>query len=160
MVADETRKNTRHNLTVDTRLTDGTKISCKVMTQTRPGHWLNTSHPVILPFSIHTALYNGDEGKIKVSAFLQLVKSNVKGKVSVLFCEKAHVQVLSLKYKNDLAKATEACVQDANKLIDRFKEELEGCEVLHWTDFIDNDKDYAFFKNKVLDMYIYEPIWY
>ena len=111
-----------------------------------------TLHDIILPFSIHSAIHEGIDGDFKITSFLRVIKSNAKGKITILFCEAAHQHVLSLKYMGDLNVALSKCRNDAIVLLDRFKDEMKGCEVLFWEDFVNRNIFYNKFKNVVMDL--------
>ena len=117
--------------------------------RTKPTNWQNTDLPIILPFSIYSAIYEGIAGDFTVGAFLQVVKSNVKGKITILLCDGAHLQTLCFECIN----AEEMCYHDANDLIERFNRDFQNCEVVHWRDFVTNDDSYQIFKDKIYQLY-------
>lgn len=147
------KKHHHEQLIFNTNLDEGKKVAVKMNIHSRPACWVGTDQSVILPFSIHSALYNGDEGKIKVAALLRYVKTHVKGRITVLFCEKAHVEVLSLKYGNNAQTALNQTSGDAQQLKERFKAELEGLHIMSWIDFVDGDEKYQHYKDLVLQLY-------
>jgi hypothetical protein len=146
-------KNSEHNLTIGPYFSNGENVSRKVVIKTHPAHWRNTMSPVLIPFSIHSRIYDGIEGTFKIAALLHLIKSLVKGEITVLLTEGAHLNALSLKYDGDLNKALDICMQDANNLKLRFEHELDNCHIARWTDFVYDDSDYSIFKNTLLDLY-------
>lgn len=146
------QKNSRHHLLVERSIDTGKTIIQKVTVKTRPANWQGTDQPVILPFSIYSALYEGIAGDFKVASFLQVVKSNVKGKITILLCEGAHLQTLSLQH-NSAEKALQICCQEADFLVKRYNLEFQNCEVIRWKDFVTDDSFYKFFKDKIYHLY-------
>lgn len=128
-------------------------IESKMMIRTSPTSWRGTSQPIILPFSIHSAIHEGISGTFKIISFLKAIKSNTNGKVTVLLCEGAHLHVLSLKYMGDMNAAMCKCRKDAENLLQRFKDELIECTVLFWDDFINKDIHYNEYKKIVMSIY-------
>lgn len=152
-------RQSKHNLIVGPYLSNGEDISMLVTIKTRPAHWQNSTSPVLVPFSIHSHIYDGIQGTFKIAALLNLIKNCVKGEATILFCEKAHLNVLSLKYSGDLNKALEVCEQDTHGLMLRFKDELDGFHIAHWANFVNDDPGYIHFRNKLLDLYDTDSVY-
>lgn len=123
-------------------------IEHDIRVRTTPNIWVNTTDTVVIPISIHSAFHDND-GFCKISSLMRAVKLNAKGKVVVLFCEGAHVNVLSLKHENDVKKALRFCRRDAEQLFEKYKSEFLDCEVVYWHDFIMQDKQYDYYKNLI-----------
>jgi hypothetical protein len=118
----------------------------------KPKQWENSTSHIILPFSIHSNIYNGIAGNLKIKALLQTVKSYAKNKILVLLSEGAHLHALSIKhgtYGNAFIKSK----NDANSLLARFKDDFAGCEVSFWEDFIWKNPAYKQFKEKLQQEY-------
>lgn len=109
----EFNKSSRHRLTVK-YLPDSVVRSMVV--GTRPNNWINTTENVIIAISIHSRFNEGIDGYFKLSALVNTVKSRVRGKITILFCEGAHINVLSLKF-NNTSDALIACRRDAEKTL-------------------------------------------
>lgn len=131
----------------------------KVLFKTTSLDWVNTEESVIVPLSVHTAFHEGILGELKMNAFMSTIKNNVKGKVTVLLTEKAHLNVLSLKYNNDVQRAFEDILIEANLLEARFKSLFEGCHVDYWHNYINEDCNYHFFFRQVMKLYETDPIF-
>lgn len=147
------QRNSRHHLNIEKTLATGENLTKKITIKTRPASWINSEYPVILPFSIDSYIYESDEGRLKISALLELVKNNVKDKITVLLCDKAHFHTLMLKCKNDRKVALETSLQKANALKNRFKQSLSGCDLFYWEDFINKDNRREEFESLVHGFY-------
>ena len=147
------RKNSRHHLVIKRSIDTKENVVRRVTVKTRPGNWEETEQSVIIPLSIYSAIYDGIEGDFKIAALLQTVKTKVKGKITVLLCEGAHLKTLSLKYNNDEEKALQVCYRASDNLFKRYRSDFQGCEVVHWEDFVNHDSFYKSFKDEVYQLY-------
>jgi hypothetical protein len=144
--------NSRHNLIIKQHTSDQILVR-QVSIKTRPANWKNNLDPVIIPLSIHSLIYKDLDGKFKMAALLSAIRSNVHRKVTVLLCEGAHLNTLSLKYNGDMIKAALACNRDSQELANRLHQEFCGHEVLSWNELIFSNLNYKVFKEKVYDLY-------
>ena len=103
-------------------------IRGKLAIKTRETHWLNTAHPVVV-LSIHSALHKNVDGDLKMNALISSIKKLVKGRITVLLSDRAHLQTYSLKYQDDIKKAFEYCLLSAHTLQERYRPYFESCEV-------------------------------
>ena len=124
-------------------------ITAKAVFKTKETNWLNTDEPVIIPISIHSAFHNENQGEIKISTLVSVIKNHVKGKVTM--AEKAHTQVLSLKYQGNYQKAWEECVKSSQLLVDRYQAYFDGCLVLSWS-YIEMDRNYEECKKNIVSL--------
>lgn len=147
------RCNSRHHLVIKKALASGAILTKKITIKTRPASWIHSEQPIILPFSIDSYIYESDDGVLKISALLELIKNNVKDKITILLCDQAHFHTFVLKYGNDQEKALEISLQKANALKNVFQESLLGCDVAYWRDFINKNDRYSEFKNLVYGFY-------
>lgn len=121
----------------------------EIKVRTNQSIWVeNTDANVSIPFSIHSALYDGSHGDSKIRALLNHIRSRAKNKIQVLFTEGAHVQVMSLRYAS-VSHALKVCQQDAAILHQRFASEMAGLKIQFWEDFILNHKNYAQYKSEI-----------
>jgi hypothetical protein len=118
----------------------------------KPQSWMNTDSFIVVPFSIHSIIYDGIEGDLKIKGFLNTIKSYAKNKILILLCEGAHLNALSMKY-NNIDNALTICKNDANKLLKRFANDFNGCDVSFWQDFVWQHKNYDHFKSEVVHLY-------
>jgi len=136
---------------------DNTKVSAKLAFKTSQTDWLNTESPVIVPISIHTIFHEGLLGELKMQAFISIIKSHVKGKITILMTEKAHLKAVSIRYNLDDEKAYQLCLKDAQDLANRFKSCFEDCEVTYWQTSISNDPNYPMYRKRIMDLYTTDP---
>ncbi len=115
--------------------------------------WQNLNHYVILPFSIHSAIYDGIIGGAKIASLIKTVKHYAKNKILILLCEGAHLNFLSAELKCSVDDALNLCRIDANKLVERFKEDFNGCELMYWSDFVLKNKNYNQYKSEIMNTY-------
>lgn len=134
-------------------------VKGKIAFKTKETHWLNTNVPVIIPISIHSAFHEGHDGELKMNAFISTIKKLVKGKITILFTEKAHVQVASLKHQNNFKKAFEECFTHAQVLTNRFKTYFEGCNVAYWHSYINEDPNYPIYCSQIQNLYQNDPLF-
>lgn len=132
-------------------------IRGKLAFKTRETNWLSTESPIIIPISIQSAFHEGMEGELKMNAFLSIIKSHVKGKITVLLTDKAHLQVASLKYQNNYQKAFDACLHDAQALENRFRSYFDTCHVAYWHRYISEDSHYPLCYRQIMDLYEKDP---
>lgn len=118
-------------------------IRGKLAFKTKSVHWLDTQSPVIAMISLHTAFHESNDGDLKMNAFMSTIKSHVKGKITVLICDIAHKQAMSLEYQNNLDKAFETCILHAQKLRERYQHYFESCSVVQWHSYISQDTSYG-----------------
>lgn len=134
-------------------------IEGKINFKTKSLDWVGTRDPVIVPISIHTAFHEGILGELKMKGFISIIKNNVKGKITILLTEKAHLHALSLKYENNTERAFHEVYLEAKLLSDRFREYFEGCQIDYWFNFINQDPDYPLFCQKVMQLYANDAIF-
>lgn len=91
------------------------KIRAKIVVKTLETHWVNTSEPVVITVSIHSAFHDNYEGDLKMNALVSTIKKNVNGKVTILFTERA------------------------KELNFRYQPYFEGCNVMYWHSYICTD---------------------
>lgn len=118
----------------------------------KPQSWANTNSFIVVPFSVHSLIYDGIEGDLKIKGFLNTIRSYAKNKILILLCEGAHLNALSIKYKN-IDNALNICKNDANKLLKRFENDFNGCDVLFWQDFVWKHKNYDHYKSEIFHLY-------
>jgi hypothetical protein len=122
-----------------------------IVVKTRPNHWVNSASNVIIPISIHSRFNDGVDGFFKLSALVNTVKARTRGKVTILLCEGAHINVLNLKFNNKLD-TWNACYRDAKNLLMRFEKLFIGCEISFWRDFVTYNKSYDVINNEILSI--------
>lgn len=135
-------------------LTENKKITkAKIAFKTKETDWLNTKEPVIIPFSIHSSFHKGIEGSLKISAFLATLKKHVSGRITIILMEKAHAHALSLKFQNCHQKAYEVCLNEAQELAERFRDNFKECNVVYWHSYIQQDPKHAEYSKLIHDLY-------
>ena len=125
----------------------------KLAFKTKQIEWIGTCNPVIVPVSIQSSFHEGLPGDLKMNAFISTIKSHVKGKITILFCEKAHLQVSTLKHNNNYQKALDESIFQARSMANRFKSYFEGCHLEYWQTYICEDKDYSLSHKHIVELY-------
>lgn len=97
--------------------------------KTRDALWLDTSHPALVLISVDSAMHTGAEGHLKMEALISIIRSSVKGPLTVLIADTAHLQTRRLV--EDKA-AFSNSLQAADELICRFSSHFTGCNLLYW----------------------------
>lgn len=115
----------------------------KLAFKTKQMHWLDTEAPVIVPISVHSVFHDEVSGDLKMNAFISTIKNHVKGMVTILLTDRAHIQTVSLKYQNDSEKAFHNCLRSAQGLENRYSQYFQGCNVVYWHSYICKDECYS-----------------
>jgi len=138
---------------IENTIGEGRKEQYRLTIKTGPLFWLDTDKPILLPFSIYSTIYDGIDGNCKIIGLLQFVKKNVKGKITVVLCTGAHLNVLSLRYSQDIIRTKSVVYQDAKKLLERYSKEFQGCQVIYWEDFVNKNLNYNLFKSQIKSLF-------
>ncbi len=125
----------------------------KLAFKTEVVNWLNTEASVVIPISLYSAFHEGLEGELKMNAFISTIKNHVKGKITILLTDKAHLKVASLKYDNP-QRALEDCIKRAQGLTNRFRSYFESCHIAYWNTQICTDPCYPFFCDQIRARYL------
>ncbi len=128
-------------------------VHAKIAFKTQETQWLNTQLPVIALVSVHSAFHEGMEGDLKMNAWMSTIKENVKGRVTVLLSDKAHLHAASLKYENDLQITFEECKRGAQDLSKRYRRYFDNARVAFWHSYICQDKIYDASLKLVKELY-------
>lgn len=119
-------------------------ICGKLAFKTKEKEWLETKSPVIALISIHSSFHEDFGGDLKMDAFMATIKSYVKGKITVLIADQAHLHTLSLCHANSLEKALQESRKAAERLKERYHPYFENCTVVYWHDYISHDPQFLF----------------
>ena len=142
------------------RVSDQEKaIRAKIAFKTQEIHWLETQASVIALISIDSAFHDGMEGNLKMDAFMSTIKQHVKGRVTVLISDRAHIRTSSLKYGGNLDKAFELCKDNAQGLVDRYRTYFEKCNVAFWHSYIYQAESFDPFLKLVKNLYDTDPVF-
>ena len=125
----------------------------KLAFKTKETNWLQTEMPVIVLVSIHSSFNDGVGGDLKMDAFLSTIKGQVKGKITVLLSDMAHLRINSLNHQKDLQKTFECCVEDARLLGHRYQSYFEGCDVVYWHSYISRDPQFPLYLDFLKKVY-------
>lgn len=125
----------------------------KLAFKTKDTHWLDTHHPVVVMISIHSAFHEVGAGDLKMNALISVIRSSVKGKVTLLICDRTHVQTRSLLHQNNLELAFEECLRSSNTLVNRYQSYFKGCSTAYWHSYICQDKKFKKAEALVRDLY-------
>lgn len=117
-------------------------IRGKLAVKTKEMQWLQTESPVIILVSIDSAFHEGIGGDLKMNALISTIKNNVKGKITVLLSDRAHLKVASLCYQNNATAAFEECYKSAQRLSYRYQSYFQECNVVFWHSYICQDDSF------------------
>ncbi|SPJ31949.1 hypothetical protein [Candidatus Protochlamydia amoebophila] len=120
-------------------------IKGKLAFKTEETHWLETEKPVIILVSTHSSFHEKISGDLKMNAFVSTIRNHVKGKITVLLSDRAHINTMSLRFQNDLQKAQEECLIKAHALRNRYQSYFENCNVVYGHSYISQNKNFASF---------------
>lgn len=115
------------------------QVRGKLAFKTRELHWLGTPHPVIVLISVQSAFHEEIKGDLKMNALLSTIRNHVKGEVTVLFSDVAHLQTMSLNHGGNLPQAFHTCLHEANALHLRYQPYLDGSRIAYWHSYICQD---------------------
>lgn len=114
-------------------------IRGKLAFKTKELHWLETPHPVVILISVHSAFHEEIKGDLKMSALISTIREHVRGGVTVLFSDVAHLQTVSLAYGGDRQLAFHECLRNAAELHSRYRPYIEDCKIAYWHSYICQD---------------------
>lgn len=117
-------------------------IRGKLAFKTKETDWLGTENPVVALVSIHSRFHKFIDGDLKMNAFISTIKSCTRSRVTVLLSDRAHLQVTSLKYRNNAKAAFADCLLSAHRLKDRYQSYFDSCNVVYWHSYIFQDKSF------------------
>ena len=121
----------------------------RIAFKTREVDWLDTPLPAVALVSVHSTFHEGVNGYLKMDAFISTIRENVKGKVSILIADTAHLHTLHLLQLEDPLRH---CLQSAKELALRFRSYFDSNEGLYWSDYIMGDKEYPVFKEQLQEL--------
>jgi hypothetical protein len=121
----------------------------KIAVKTKETTWLQTDNPVIVLMSVHSDFHRGVAGDLKTNALMSTIKTHVRGEITVLIADSAHINTLGLKTERPLT----VCKKDAVELASRYDEYFNGCYVAFWHSFIGNDKVYDVCRKAICELY-------
>lgn len=124
----------------------------KLAFKTENTSWLQTEKPVIALVSIYSKFHDEIGGELKMSAFMQTLKDHVRGEITVLLADAAHIKESG---ENELGKA----ISDAEQLTARYKSYFEGCQIVHWHEAICQDPTYNAYLLQVETLYTNDPVF-
>jgi hypothetical protein len=117
-------------------------IRAKLAIKTKELDWIETQNPVVILVSVHSAFHEEIYGDFKMEALLSTIKSHVKGKILVLFSDRAHLRTFSLNCQQDLKLALDSINKDAQLLNLRYQSYFENCEIAYWHSYISQDDSF------------------
>jgi len=148
------RKRFRKTISNDKLSLDG-----KIAFKTEETDWEGTALPAIVPISIHSSFHEGIEGALKMEALLSVLSESTSGSVTLLMTDRAHLQVASLIYGNNVNLALEMCLQDSNSLKERFRSLFRPYPVVSWAQYISADPFAPQFQKKIQGLATADPIF-
>lgn len=121
---------------------DEKTIRGKLAFKTQKTHWLDTASPVIVLISIHSLFHQGLDGYLKMEALTSIVKNHVKGKITILLSDRAHIRTLSLKYGFNIEKTFQECLIASQQILNRYQSLFADCDIAFWHSYICEDKEF------------------
>lgn len=131
-------------------------VRAKLAFKTKDAKWLDTEKPVIILVSIHTAFHENLDGSMKMDSLVATIKNHVKGPITVLLADRAHIRTMSLKYPADGA---EKCLEDARALNARFQSCFSGCRIAYWHSYIYQDENFEHSLERVKKLAESDPLF-
>lgn len=131
----------------------------KLAVKTKKTDWLETEAPVVILVSVHSKFHELGSGDLKMQALVSTIRSHVKGKITILICDVAHLNTISLIYKGDLDKAYEECLREAQSLNERYEPYFADCDIAYWHSYINQDKNYALARSSLRELYRVDPLF-
>jgi len=128
---------------------EDTAYKGKIAFKTKDDTWINAHSPTVALVSVQSAFHQGIWGRMKMAAFISLLKENIKSKLNILMTEKAHLRVDSLSYQKSLSLAFEQNQTDAINLVNSFETEFQECNIHFMHDYIEKDPYYEPAKKEV-----------
>lgn len=128
-------------------------IRGKLAFKTKNIQWLDTTSPVIILVSVHSAFHDEIGGDLKMNALVSTIKDHVKGKITVLLSDRAHIQTVSLNYQSNLELAFEDCHCSAQRLSHRYQSYFQDCNVVYWHSYICEDENFTSFLDRLKHAY-------
>lgn len=132
-------------------------IRGKVAFKTKETFWLETQDPVIVLVSISSSFHEGVDGDLKMNALVSTIKSHVRGSITILFTDRAHVRTFSINFQNNLEKAHRESLNQAHALFNRYCSYFDACNVAYWSSYVTEDPSFVFFLNQLKKMYCIDP---
>jgi len=129
-----------------TYLSDGHVIYGRMAFKTKRVDWVDTTLPVVALLSVHSAFNEGVDGYFKMTTFLTQIRENVKGNVSILFADTAHLHTLRLAQLED---PLIDCLRSAKELALHYDSYIDSAEVLYWSSYIMADEEYGSVKEQL-----------
>lgn len=138
---------------------DKEQVRGKLAFKTKELHWLETPHPVIILISVDSAFHEEIKGDLKMNALISTIRDHVKGPVTVLFSDIAHLQTVSLGYGGNLQLAFHECLRKADELHSRYLSYIEGCKIAYWHAYICQDPHFHESLNFMKNLYQTDPVF-
>lgn len=131
----------------------------KLAVKTKTIDWLGTRAPVVVLVSVHSKFHELGNGDLKMQALVSTIKSHVQGRITILICDVAHLNTLSLSHQGDLDKAYEECLREAQLLKERYASYFAGCDIAYWHSYINQDKNYNLARSSLRELYRVDPLF-
>ncbi len=123
--------------------------------KTKDSLWLGTSTPSLALISVQSAFHEGLEGRLKMEAFLSVIRSSVPGRVTALIADTAHLGARRL-VEGDLAQ--DNCLKEGEDLVSRFQPLFAGYELIFWHD-LKKKEEYSLLRCEILSHAQRDPLF-
>lgn len=131
----------------------------KLTFKTQNTCWLDTQDPVVVLVSIQSQFHSDIGGDLKMSALMTTIKSQVKGNITVLLAERAHIRAAALASCCDEQQAFTDALNAADALKERYESYFTGCNVVLWHSYICQDSTFLPSLASVHALYRDDPIF-
>lgn len=117
-------------------------------------NWLQTVDPVVVLISIESKFHSEISGDLKMDALMSTIKSHVRGPITILLTERAHLSWASrFGFGGDRQMAEQHLCNLAERLRDRYERHFSGCQVVFWDTYICKDASYTHAKAFIEKLY-------
>lgn len=130
--------NWRNNITVELP-----ELRGKIAFKTTDTSWLETKAPVIVLVSINSQFHEGQNGVLKLPAMLSTIKNHVRGKITILLSDLAHLQTQILKHAGNRLEAIRECRRQAEALHEQHAASFASCQIAYWHSYISQDERFT-----------------
>ncbi len=144
----------KNNVTVTTSNALG-----KLAVKTEKTNWLQTIEPVVVPISIKSKFHTEISGDLKMNALMSTIKDHVRGRITILFTEGAHLVSAAQEFNGNKEHARAYLFSLADKLKSRYEGYFSGCQIAYWSSYISDDPSYIQSKTIVEKLYKEDPLF-
>src|ERR1700733_8222827 len=106
----------------------GKEIVGHLAFKTKNALWVETSLPTLALISVQSLFHEGEDGALKMEAFLSIIRSSIQSPVTALIADTAHLEARCL-IEGDYSLSN--CLKEAEALIERYEQFFAGYELIY-----------------------------